>query len=225
MANSQISEKAAARNENIQQTVSKTDQFFKENKKTIWGVTIAVVVVALAVLAYGKFIYQPKCAEAMAAAFPAEQAFIQGNYEIALDGDGNVPGFAQVISDYGSKAGEAVYFYAAVCELKAGNYESALSYLKKYNGKDTILAARALACKGDCQVGLEDYEAAVKSFAAAAAKGDNVFAATYLLKEGVTLEKLGRSADALECYKTIKDKYPQTIEAYDIDKYITRVSE
>ena len=38
-------------------------------------------------------------------------------------------------------------------------------------------------------------------------------------------EKLGDKAAALECYKKVEDKYPQSIEAYDIQKYITRVSE
>lgn len=224
MAKENINEKAAARNENIQQTVSKTDKFFTENKKTIWGVVIAAVVIIAAAVAFSKFIYQPKCEEAMQQAYPAEQSFQQGNYDIALNGDGNTLGFAQIIEDYGTKAGKSMYLYAGICELKLGNYTEALDYLKKYKGKDSILSARAEACKGDAYVGLEDYDAAVKCFAAAA-KTENVFAATYLLKEGVTLEKIGDKAAALNCYKTIKDKYPQSFEAYEIDKYINRVGE
>lgn len=224
MAKENINEKAAARNENIQQTVSKTDKFFTENKKAIWGVVIAAVVIIAAAVAFSKFIYQPKCEEAMQQAYPAEQSFQQGNYDIALNGDGNTLGFAQIIEDYGTKAGKSMYLYAGICELQLGNYTEALDYLKKYKGKDSILSARAEACKGDAYVGLEDYDAAVKCFAAAA-KTENVFAATYLLKEGVTLEKIGDKAAALNCYKTIKDKYPQSFEAYEIDKYINRVGE
>ena len=224
MAKENINEKAAARNENIQQTVSKTDKFFTENKKTIWGVVIAAVVIIAAAVAFSKFIYQPKCEEAMQQAYPAEQSFQQGNYDIALNGDGNTLGFAQIIEDYGTKAGKSMYLYAGICELQLGNYTEALDYLKKYKGKDSILSARAEACKGDAYVGLGDYDAAVKCFAAAA-KTENVFAATYLLKEGVTLEKIGDKAAALNCYKTIKDKYPQSFEAYEIDKYINRVGE
>ena len=54
---------------------------------------------------------------------------------------------------------------------------------------------------------------------------DNAFAASYLVKEGLALEQLGDKAAALECYKTIKDKYPQSIEAFDIDRYIAAVEE
>ena len=60
-------------------------------------------------------------------------------------------------------------------------------------------------------------------FEKAAAKVDNMFAAGYLLKAGLVAEKLGDDAKALSFYKTIKDKYPQSMEGYDIDKYIGRI--
>jgi hypothetical protein len=34
---------------------------------------------------------------------------------------------------------------------------------------------------------------------------------------------MGDNAKALTYYKRIKDKYPQSIEGYDIDKYISRI--
>ena len=225
MATTKQKTREEVRNENIEATVSKTEQFFNENQKTIWGVLAAILVVGLAILAYGKFIYGPKCAEAMAAMYPAETSFQAGEFELALSGDGNVPGFEQVIEEYGAKAGKSVYMYAGICELQLGNFESAISYLKKYKGRDAILAARAIACQGDAYVGLGDYSSAVRCFRAAAAKADNVFAAGYLLKEGLALEKLGDKAGALNAYRTIEDKYPQSLEAYDIRRYISAVEE
>ena len=153
----------------------------------------------------------------------AEQNFRAADYEVALNGDGNVLGFAQIIDEYGKKAGKAVYFYAGVCELQLGNFESAIKYLESYNGKDAILAARATACIGDAYVGLEDYKKALGYFEKAAATIDNMFAAGYLLKAGVVAEKLGENAKALSFYEKIKDQYPQSMEAYDIDKYIGRI--
>ena len=225
MAQKIQNDKEALRQENIEQTVSATEQFFNENKKTIWGVVAAVLVIGLGVLAYSKFVYQPKCVEAMQQSYPAEMSFQAGEYELALNGDGNNLGFADIIADYGSKAGKAVYLYAGICELQLGNNEEALSYLKKYNGKEPILAARAKACEGDAYVALGDYEAAVRSYKAAVNRADNIFAAAYLLKEGSALEALDRKEEALACYKTIEDKYPQSLEAYDIAKNIARVAE
>ena len=225
MATTKQKTQEEARQVNIEATVSKTEQFFNENQKTIWGVLIAILVIGLAILAYSKFIYTPKCAEAMAAMYPAEASFQAGEYELALSGDGNVAGFEQVIEEYGAKAGKSVYLYAGICELQLGNFESAISYLKKYKGKDSILAARAIACEGDAYVGLEDYTSAVKCFRAAAAKADNVYAANYLLKAGLALEKTGNKAGALEAYTTIRDQYPESIEAFDIQRYISAVEE
>ena len=225
MAQKNLNDKAAQRQENIEQTVSATEQFYNENKKAIWCAVAVVLVIGLGILAYNKFIYQPKCVEAMQQAYPAEMSFQAGEYELALNGDGNNLGFADIIADYGSKAGKAVYLYAGICELQLGNNEEALSYLKKYNGKEPILAARAKACEGDAYVALGDYEAAVRSYKAAVNAADNVFAAGYLLKEGSALEALDRKAEALACYKSIEDDYPQSLEAYDIAKHIARVSE
>lgn len=222
---SKVKTQEEVRQENIEATVSKSEQFYNENKKTIWTIICAVVVIGLLVLGYSKFIYGPKCAEAMENTFPAELSFQEGNYELALNGDGNVLGFAQSIENYGAKAGKSVYFYAGVCELQLGNFENAISYLKKYNGKEPILAARALACEGDAYVGLEDYKNAVALFEKAAAKADNVFAAAYLVKAGLAYEKLGDKKAALAAYKSVKDNYPQSIEAYEIDRYIAAVEE
>ena len=164
--------KEEVRQEQVETRVSKFEQFYENYKKVIWGVLIAVLVIWLAVLGYQKYIYQPKCAEAQEQAFPAETNFQQGNYEIALNGDGNVLGFAEIIDSYGIKAGKAVYLYAGICELQLGNFENAISYLKKYNGKEDILKARALACEGDAYVGLEDYKSAVAAYEKAVAVAD-----------------------------------------------------
>ena len=222
MAKQNVNDKEAVRRENIEETVSKTDQFYNEHKKTIWTVAAVIAVIALAIFAYIKLIYQPKCAEAMQQAFPAEQLFANGEYELALNGDGNVLGLADIISDYGAKAGKAVYMEAGLCALQLGEYEQALSYLKKYTGKDPILAARAIAAQGDALAGLERYDDAASAYLKAASKSDDVFAAGYLLKAGIMYEELGQKDKALDCYKTIKDKYPSSVEGYDIDKYITR---
>ena len=225
MATTKQKTQEEVRQENISATVSKTEQFYNENKKTIWGAVIAVLVIVLAAFLYSKFVYTPRCEEAQATMYTTEVAFAAGEYEVALNGDGVTPGFAEIIEEYGSKAGKAVYFYAGVCEYQLGNYEQAIAYLKKYKGKEPILAARAIACQGDAYVELGDIDAAVKCFNAAAAKADNLFAAGYLFKAGLAYEKLGDKASALKSYKAIKDKYPQSLEAYDIDRYITAVEE
>ena len=209
--------------EAVVEAVSKTEQFFEKNGKIISIICAAAVVVCAAVFCWYKFVNQPKVEEALGQMAYAEENFRAGNYELALNGDGNVLGFAQIIDEYGAKAGKAVYFYAGVCELQLGNYEAAIKALEKYNGKDAVLAARAIACIGDAYVGLENYAKALGYFEKAAAECDNMFAAGYLLKAGIVAEKLGDNKKALGFYETIEDKYPQSMEAYEIGKYIARV--
>lgn len=225
MAQKVSNQKEAARKENIEATVSATEKFYNENKKTIWGIIIAVLVVGLGILAYSKFVYQPKCAEAQQAAYQAESAFRLNDWEAALNGDGNFTGFAEIISVYGNKAGKSMNLYAGICELQLGYYEEAIAYLKKYKGKDSILSARAFACIGDAYVELGDYQNALTNYRKAVSVADNLFAAAYLVKEGLVFEALGRNAEALECFETVKDRYPSSLEAYEIDKYINKVTE
>ena len=209
--------------EAVAEAVSKTEQFFEKNGRLLTGIMTGIVVVAVAVFCLFKFVYNPAVEEALGQMAFAEENFRAADYELALNGDGNVLGFAQIIDEYGSKAGAAAYFYAGVCELQLGNWEAAADYLKKYNGKDAILKARATACIGDAYVGMENYAEALRYFEKAADTADNMFAAGYLLKAGMVAEKLGENAKALGFYETIKDQYPQSMEGYDIDKYIARV--
>ena len=209
---------------NVEEALSKTEKFFTTYKNHIVYGTAAVVAIVAAILLYHNFVTLPAKQEAMAQTYTAEQYFRNGAYEKALDGDGNALGFNQIIDEYGAKSGEAVYFYAGVCNLQLGNFEEAISNLKKYNGKDEIIAARALACIGDAHVALNDLAAAISSYKAAAAKADNVLAANYMLKAGILLEETGKADEALKIYEEIKSKYPTTPEGYEINKYTSRIN-
>ena len=223
MAKEIKNEKAEA----VVEAVSKTEQFFEKNGKLLSIVCLAVVAVCIASFCWHKFVNQPKIAEAQGQMAFAEENFRNAadstGFALALYGDGNVLGFEQIIDEYGKKAGKSVVFYAGVCEFNLKNYESAISYFKAYNGKDEIFKARALGCIGDCYVNLEEYATALGYFEKAAAAADNAFAAEYLLDAGVVAEFLGENAKALSFYKQIKDEYSSSMQAYDVDKYISRI--
>lgn len=208
---------------NVGEAVSKTEQFFKNNGKTITIAAAAIVVVVAVIIAIFQFYINPMKAEAIDQTFVAEQYFRESNYEQALNGDGNALGFAQIIDEYGNKAGDAVYLYAAICELHLNNADNAIDYLKKYKGEDVILTGRALCCMGDAYAMKEDYKNALKYYESAALSSTTPYAAGYLLKAGIMAEELGDAAKALSLYETIKNEYPETLEGYEIDKYISRI--
>jgi len=223
MATENLKELEQQRNEKVEQQVSAISDFFDKNGKLVWGALAAVILIGLIVLAWHHFYVQPRKAEAQAQMYPAEVNYDNGEYELALKGDGNTLGFEQVIDEYGKKAGKAAYLYAGICALRMNDYEGAISYISKYNGKDALMAARALGAMGDAYCGLGDYAKAIASYDKAAAKGENLFAAAYLLKAGVASEEMGDSQKALSYYEKIKDQYPQSYEGSEIEKYISRI--
>lgn len=208
---------------NVGEALSKTDQFLKKYQKSMLYSVTAIILIGAAVLAYQQFIHIPKQQEAIGQTFGAEQAFRNNDFDKALNGDGNTLGFKQIIEEYGNKAGEAVYFYAGISELQLGNYEEAIKYLKHYKSDDAIMAARAIACIGDAYAGQNKYKEAAAEFIKAARYADNIFAAAYLMKAGTMYEELGNTAEALKMYEEIKNKYPQSTEGYEINKYISRI--
>lgn len=237
MAKNTKVEKAEA---TVEEAVSKTESFFINYGKTLSISLVAVLVLCIAAFAYYQWIYTPQANEAKTEVAHAEQAFQADDFKTALNGDGEILGFAQIITEYGSKGGEIVYLYAGICELQLGNYESAIEYLKEYDGDDDIMSARALACIGDSYTEIENYTEALKYFEAAANTADNLYAAEYLFKAGAVAEKLGDEAKALECYKAIKENYLPELqqatmpyiyqyqmqlksEILEIDKYISKL--
>ena len=208
---------------NVGEALSKTEKFFDTYKNHIIYGTAAIIAVVVAVMLFHNFVTLPAQQEAMAQTYTAEQYFRNGDFEKALNGDGNALGFNQIISEYGAKSGEAVYFYAGVCNLQLGNFAEAINNLKGYKSDDAIMNARALACIGDAYAAQNDFASALSNYKSAAAASDNILAANYLLKAGIICEEMGKPAEALAFYQQIKDKYPASPEGYEINKYISRI--
>ena len=206
---------AAAEQAVEQATVQSVEFIEKYKKQMIWGAAIVIVVV-LGIFSYSTFYKNPKHEKSLNAMYVAEQQFRADSFAVALQG------FEEVIAEYGSNAGASAYMYAGVSALQIGEFEKAIKYLKEYDGEDEILKARSIANIGDCYVGLEKYDEAVKYYKQAAQYADNIYTATYYCKAAQVLESTGKPAEALEIYKTVQAKHPNTPEGREINKYIER---
>jgi TolA-binding protein len=95
--------------------------------------------------------------------------------------------------------------------------------LAKFDANDLNIEPAAAQLLGDAYVQLEDYAKAVKAFESAAASGNDIIAPMSLKKLGFVQMELGNNAAAKKAFEAIKNDYPMSAEAQDIDKYIAIV--
>ena len=144
----------------------------------------------------------------------------------ALDSLSNAAVLADLeayIDEFGGKSVAVASFEAGIAAFETKDYEKAIEYFSEYEGEDKIFSARALACIGDCYVELGNYEKAYENYAAAVAEADNDLASEYAFRAGLVAEKLGNKENALAMYTTIKNNYPASPRAMEVEKYISRV--
>jgi tetratricopeptide (TPR) repeat protein len=156
--------------------------------------------------------------------FVAEQYFQRDSFNLALNGDGNYFGFLDIISDYKmTKSSNLAKYYAGVCYLHLGDYEEAISYLKKFSTSDIMISSIKNGAIGDAYVELGEYKQAVSYYEKAANSNANEFSTPiYLNKAGQLLEDEGDFKKALDLYETIKADYPKSAEGRNIEKVIAR---
>ena len=92
-----------------------------------------------------------------------------------------------------------------------------------FSAKDLNIEPAALQLLGDAYVQLEEYNKAAKAFSVAAKSGNELIAPMSLKKLGFVQMELGNNAAALKAFETIKNEYPASMEAQDIEKYIAIV--
>lgn len=205
-------------------TFSKMESFVNKNQKILSWVLIGITAVILIIFLYNRFVSKPKNEEAAASMFMAEQYYLIDSFNLALNGDGADLGFLDIVDQYGSTpTGKLANYYIGMIYLRQGNYEDAIAHLKKYNGKDNIIATMALGSIGDAYIELGDNELALKYYSKAIKNSDNNFTTPmYIHRSAMTYEMMDNYKEAIRLYKEIQEKYPRSIEARDIDKYIAR---
>ena len=210
--------------ENVEQTLTKTEQFLEQNYKPLLYVLVAAVVL-VGIFWLLKLYTAKQNSEALSQMYMAEQYFGEDSLKLALYGDGNNLGFIDIADDYKrTKSGKLANFYAGAGLMHLGQFEEAISYLNKYSIDDEVLAPQAKGLIGDAKAELGDTAEAIKYYLEAADMADNSFhSPIYLMKAGMLHETEGNFAEALKLYERIRDKYAESNEGRSIDKYIARV--
>ncbi len=207
--------------ETIEHALSNSEKFIENNQKMITNITLGVIVLILAFMGYKRYVVAPKEIEAQSQIFAGELLFQKDSFNLALEGDGNFMGFEYVMDKYGStKSGNLAKYYSGICYYHLGDYDQAIKYLNKFDADGVMMPPIKEGAIGDCYVAMGDYDKAISSFKKAASYENNFTAPIYLKKCGIAYETQGEAAKAVECYKLVKSKYPNSADATDMDKYI-----
>lgn len=158
-------------------------------------------------------------------------------YNKALNGDGKFPGYLKLANEGMTDAANIAVANAGLCYFNLGNFKEAIKYLEKFSAKsDKGLSAQYVAALANSYASDNQIDKAIATFKKAADVADNAITSPqYLLEAGLLLESQQKPAEALDIYKSIKSKYPNStlvapqqvqVGAYAalIDKYIERVS-
>lgn len=214
----------------IEEALSKSEQFLRKNGRKIIGSIIVAVVLAGAIFGYLHLIKMPAEQKALNNSFAAQQLFALEQYETALNGDGTNMGFLEIADKYSSTpTGNTANHYAGICYMYLGDYQKAIASFEKYSpAKGTpsdVINAQNAGLIADAYSQLNDYAKAAEYYEKAA-KIENEFSTPYYLKKaGVVYLALGDTKKAQQCFETIKNTYFESMEARDIDKYIGKCAE
>ena len=208
----------------IEETLSKTEQYIENNQENLIRIVGAIVVVIALFIGYQKLYIAPMEKEAQVDVFMAELYFQKDSFNLALNGDGQYLGFIDIADEYSStKPGKLANYYAGLSYLNTGDFENAIEYLDDFSSDDIILSSLALGCIGDAYMELGDTDNALSYYEDAASYTDNEFTTPrYMLKQAMIHEGNGDYADALALYKEIEADYKSSREGNGIEKYIAR---
>ena len=209
----------------IEETLSKTEQFIEENQKSLMTIIGAIVAIVALFSVYQNFYIEPMEKEAQAEMYMAELYFQKDSFNLALNGDGQYLGFLDIANDYSStNVGQLANYYAGLSYLHTADYDNAIEYLGDFSSDDIILSSLALGCIGDAYMELGDTDAALDAYADAVNNSANDFTAPrYMMKQAMIYTSNGDNNKALDLFKAIQSDYKTSREANGIEKFIARV--
>ena len=218
-----------------QVVVEKAKDFWVRYNRPVMIICATIIIVGGGYLGYKKLYKEPEEEKATDAMFKAESyhrsAMLSQNpdslIKLALNGDGANAGFVRIISKFkGTDAANLARLYAGECYLMLNDNANAVKYLKDFKTSSSLFQARAYKLLGDAYAdqgknkdALEYYKKAAGHFKDDAENSSEaLFLAAYLAET-----KMNDTKQAIELFKELKEKFPNTQRGNDADKYLARL--
>lgn len=200
---------------------------YENNKKRINTIVTVVLVAVLGYFGYKKLYQEPRNEKAATAISFAQRYFEVDSFNRALNGDGQHAGFLKITKKFsGTKSANVANYYAGLCYLNMGDYKNAIKHLEEFDGGGTVLEPLAYGTIGDAYMEAGNTNKGIEYYNKAASDANNtVVTPLYLFRAGLAYEMNNKPEDAKKAYRRIRDEYPQSVQARDMDKYLARLGE
>lgn len=209
----------------LSQAKQQANNYFEKNQKMIFGIIGGLVVIIGGWFVYTNLIMAPKEEKAVSQMWMAQFQFEQDSFQVALENPGGGhSGFLTIIKDFGgTDAANLAKYYAGICYLNLGNFDAALTHLNDYKAGGVIGPVMKYGALGDTYSELNQMDKAMDSYKKAAGATENDLLTPYYMKKLALLhETQNEYPKAVEIYREIKSKFPNSNESLSIDKYIAR---
>ena len=213
-----------AQEEYPQEQMNSLEAFIIQNQKLLSAGLSVILIAIIAYVGITQYYIPNQNDQAQKEIFQAQQYFENDSLNLALNGDGANPGFREISQDYSwTKTGNLANYYAGIIYLKQGQYDEALDHLGSFETNSKVLEPLAYGGMGDAYSEKDQYGQAADYYLKAANAKDNSFTSPiYLMKAGLVLEERGNYQKAVDTYQQLKHDYPESNQASDIEKYISR---
>ncbi|MDR3678706.1 MAG: tetratricopeptide repeat protein [Flavipsychrobacter sp.] len=202
----------------------KIQNTYEVNQKPINTIVTIILIAVIGYFGYLKLYKAPRDEKAATAVSFAQRYFQADSANLALNGDGQHAGFLSVIKRYGgTNTANLCHYYAGVCYLHMGDFNNAVKYLKDFDGKGTLLEYQADGDLGDAYMELGNVQKGIEYYNKAVENKDDLLAPIYLYRAGLAYEKNNQPEEAKKAYITIRDNYPKSMQARDMDKYLAHL--
>lgn len=224
-----------------EEVVGKAKSFWEKYGKLLSLVLGVVILAIVGYISYKKFYKEPREEKANEAIFPAEKlfdamstaGFSKDSVNIAMNGgviDGqNVKGLLKIIKEYsGTNAANRATYMAGASYLHIQKFDDAIKYLKEFDGNGAsqvqsqanIMLGHAYAEKKQVSEALDYYKKAAN-----ASEKDEVIGAFALNIAARFAEKNGKTQEAVELFKKLKEKFPTSpaVSSGEVEKYLAKL--
>lgn len=198
---------------------------YEKNKKMLTTVGTVILIAVVGYFGYQKWYKGPNEEKANAAMAMPQLYFQADSMSLALNGDGKNIGFAKIEKKYdGTSAGNMARYYEGICYMRTGEFDKAITALKGFDGKGTLLAYQAWGAIGVSYMEKGDKKNAIEYLKKATGNAeDGMVTPMYLYQLGLAYEADNNLNEAKAAFLRIRDEYPRSIAARDMDKELAKL--